>query len=167
MKDYAKIILYAYPLLATVEQDYEEHIRNRAILSYGDRRNAEETAEYLAGEIISMRSLEWLKARVSEVFDKLTDEERALVKIRYCGKSKRLQSGKDGAGQRIGAWTERTYFRRQARLGEKLGELLALAGVTEEVYLNEFAQMELFEKISRYLSAKKEEKISARERRSV
>ncbi len=167
MKEYAKIILYAYPLLATVERDYEEHIRNRAILSYGDRWNAQQTAEYLAGEIICMRRLEWLKARLSEVFAKLTDEERVLVKIRYCGKSKKSRSEKNEAEQRIATWTERTYFRRQARLGEKLGALLTLAGVTEEVYLNEFSQMEMFEKISRYLSAKKEGKISARERRRI
>ncbi|MBP3422500.1 MAG: hypothetical protein J6K86_01910, partial [Clostridia bacterium] len=54
LKNYVKIILYAYPLLKTVEKDYEEHIGNKALLSYDGRWTAEQTAEYIAGEILEM-----------------------------------------------------------------------------------------------------------------
>ncbi len=158
MKNYAKVLLYAYPLLRTVGRDYEEHIKNKAVLSYDSRKSASELAEYLAGEILQMRNLEWLKARVEEILQKLSEEERSLVAMRYFGKR-----GKNREG--TGAWTERTYFRRQQRLGEKLVGMLSLSGVTEEVFLREFATIEPFKTIGRKVEEGRDEKISARERR--
>ncbi len=155
MKNYAKAILYGYPLLKTVEQDYEEHIKNKAVLSYFSPQGAEGLAEYLAEEIIEMRKLEWLKGKVEEVLRKLTDLERVLVGIRYFGKRKA-----DGNC----AWTERTYFRKQQRLGDKITGLLTQHGLTEEVFLNEYANIQPFQKISKKLEDGKDKKISARER---
>ncbi len=169
MKNYVKAILYAYPLLATVEQDYEVHIRNRALLSYDNGKSAVAVATYLAGEILEMRRLEWLKARVGEVLQGLTDVERTLVAIRYFGKKKRLKSllkkPREGNPLRSPVWTERTYFRRQQRLGEKLCGLFALSGITEEVFLREFLKISLFNKIYRGVEEGKDRKISAGERR--
>ncbi len=159
MKDYVKAILYAYPLLKTVGKDYEEHIKNRALLSYAPRRSALATAEYLAGEILEMRKLEWLKDKLDGVLLGLTDLERTLLAVRYFGKKKTPQ---DLTGN--GLWKERTYFRKQSRLGEKVTSALTLTGVTEEIYARDFENMALFGKIQRFLSAGKDKKISARER---
>ncbi len=152
MKNYAKVILYAYPLFQTVGKDYEEHIRNKALLSYDSPYSAEALAEYLAGEILQMRRLEWLKAKVEEALGKLDAVERTLVAVRYFGRRKKglPKKGTDNplAGK---AWTERTYFRRQRRLGEKLGGLLAQVGLTEAVYEREFASLEPFAKIAKYV----------------
>ena len=52
MEKYLKAVLYAYPFLETVEQDYDEHIKNKAVLSYRGDKSAEELAVYIAGEII-------------------------------------------------------------------------------------------------------------------
>ncbi len=167
MKNYAKAILYAYPLLATVEEDYESHIKNKALLSYDTRKSAVEVATYLAGEILEMRRLEWLKGKVAEVLSKLTDVERTLVGIRYFGKTKKLKTllQKPKESLRKPLWTERTYFRRQRRLGEKLCGLFTLCGVTEEVFLKEFLPMELFRKIYGGVEAGRDKKIGANERR--
>ncbi len=165
MKDYAKVLLYAYPLLKTVGQDYEEHIRNRAILSYQSRFSAEALTEYLAEEILKMRRLEWLKGKIEEVLDGLSDVERELVALRYFGKRKKTLSTASCNPLKGKAWTERTYFRRQAKLGDKLHSLLTLAGVTEEVYQREFASMDIFSKIQQYVEKGKDKKISADERR--
>ena len=149
MKKYVKIILHAYPFLKTIEKDYEEHIRNRALLSYEERWTAQQTAEYLAEEILNMRRLEWLKDRIEKMLSRLTDVERALTEIRYFGKGRRLKSflekQKNPLTKR--GWTERSYFRYQERLGEKLSSLLVLNGVTEEVYERELAPIDVIQKI--------------------
>ena len=146
MKNYAKIILYAYPLLETVEKDYEEHIGNKAILSYDGRWTAEQMAEYLAGEILEMRRLEWLKNTVRERLERLSEEERTLIAIRYFGKRKDLKKLLDKKGK---GWTERSYFRRQAKLLGKLKEAFALAGITEDVYVREFSDMDIFKRVEK------------------
>ncbi len=149
MKKYAKMILYAYPMLKTVERDYEEHIRNKALLSYDSRKTAVELAEYLAGEILEMRRLEWLKAKVEESIQKLNEVERTLLFGKYFGRRGELKKLlRPPRGERSTGWTERTYFRRQQRLGEKISSLFTLCGLTEEVFLREFASMRLFEKIA-------------------
>ncbi len=157
MKNYAKVLLYAYPLLKTVEKDYEEHIKNKAILSYGSNLSAEEMAEYLAGEILEMRRLEWLKGKLEEVFAKLNAVEKTLLSIRYFGEVDKLKrlTGRVSVKNPLAPknWTERTYFRKQIRLGEKLAALLLSVGLTEEVYLRDFARVEIFMKIQRYLAA--------------
>ncbi|MBO5277074.1 MAG: hypothetical protein J6B05_00295 [Clostridia bacterium] len=167
LKNYVKIILYAYPLLKTVEKDYEEHIGNKALLSYDGRWTAEQTAEYIAGEILEMRRLEWLKEKVKEVLASLTDVEKTLVSIRYFGKSKRIKTflKEEKNPLKSGKWTERSYFRRQARLGDKIGGAFALAGLTEEVFLEDFAHIEIFKRVAQLLEKRKNETISANERR--
>ncbi len=165
MKNYAKVLLYAYPLLKTVGTDYEEHIRNKALLSYDSRLTAEGLAEELAGEIIKMRRLEWLKAKIEEVLAGLSDVERELVALRYFGKSKKKAGTALRNPLKGRSWTERTYFRRQLRLGDKLGSMLLLAGVSEEIYLREFREMDIFAKIHQCVEAGKDKKISAGERR--
>ena len=57
MENYLKTVLYAYPLLATVGEDYAEHIRNKAVLSYHSSRSTENLAEYLAQEILRKNDL--------------------------------------------------------------------------------------------------------------
>ncbi len=167
MKNYAKVVLYAYPLLKTVEEDYETHVKNKALLSYG--KNAEKIATYLAGEILEMRRLEWLKRKVGEVLEKLTEVERTLVAIRYFGKTKRIKAlfQKPRVDNPLNKkfWTERTYFRKQQRLGEKLCSLLALCGVTEELFMREYLPIEPFQKIYRGVEAGRDRKISCNERR--
>ena len=144
-----------------MEKDYEEHIGNRAILSYEGRWTAEQTAEYLAKEILEMRRLEWLKHTVQEILANLSDVEKTLVAIRYFGKRKGvkalLQDEKNPL--KNSGWTERSYFRKQAKLGDKLTEAFVLAGLTEEVFREEFAEMDLFKKVARALEkrARKEE----------
>lgn len=150
MKNYVKIILHAYPFLKTVEEDYEEHIKNRALLSYDGRWTAEQTAEYLVNEILNMRRLEWLKRKIERVLDKLTDVERTLVEIRYFGKTRKLKSFLEKEKNPLSKrrWTERGYFRFQERLGNKIASLLILEGLTEERFERELAPIDVIEKIA-------------------
>ena len=154
VKNFVKIILYAYPLLKTVEKDYEEHIANKALLSYDGRWTAEQTAEYLAKEIIEMRRLEWLKGKVKRVLDKLTEEERALVEVRYFRKNKNRLSEVCREKTTGKLWSERKYFRRQERLSKKLEAMVKGVGLTEETFQEEFANTELIDSVRRFVERK-------------
>lgn len=136
LKEYVKAVLYVYPLLKTVETDYAEHIKIRALLSYRSPKTTEEQLEYLANEIIEKRRLQTLKHIVEHVLDKLCDEERALVWARYFTKKEkiRLQDGADSMS---------TYFRKQSRLYTKLCAMFGVAGLTEEKFDREYAPMAL------------------------
>ena len=169
MENYAKVVLYAYPLLKTVGDDYAVHIRNKAVLSYESRLTTEQLAEYLAGEIIEKNSLEWLKDTVAKVIAKLSEEERTLLDIRYFGKTKKLRDFLKGQAQKRKnggeGCSQRMYFRRQQRLADKLGAMLYYAGVTQKVYDEHFKNMGIFRKLHLFVEQGKDKKISADERR--
>ncbi len=149
-------MLYAYPLLKTVGQDYEQHIRNKALLSYDGKWNTVRLAEYLAEEILRKERLEWLKGVIDKVLDKLSETERALVALRYFGKRRKKRPCADGGtaqGQTncIPAWSDRTYFRMQRKLSQKVGAMLTAAGLTERVFERELAPIEMIAKIHRFV----------------
>ena len=105
MENYLKTVLYAYPLLKTVGEDYAEHIRNKAVLSYNSSLKTEDLAEYLAKEILRKNNLLWLRGAIEGVLAKLDDTERALIAARYFGK-KKIPLHKAGEQE----WSDRTYF---------------------------------------------------------
>lgn len=102
LENYTKVVLYAYPLLRTVGEDYAEHIRNKALLSYDSAMTTERLAEYLAEEILCKERLEWLKRTVEDVLSRLSDVERTLVAIRYFGKTKKSAPIRAGQKRRRG-----------------------------------------------------------------
>ena len=144
MENYLKTVLYAYPLLKTVEEDYAEHIRNKAVLSYNSRLTTEDLAEYLAKEILRKNNLVWLRGAIEGVLKRLDDTERALVEARYFGK-KKIPLHKDGEQE----LSDRTYFRQQQKVGEKVGGMLIVAGVTKEFFDTRLEGVELIRKIHR------------------
>ena len=164
MENYVKVILYGYPLLKTVGQDYEAHVRNKAVLSYNSPMTAEGLAEYLAEEILEMRRLEWLKGTVEEVLGRLQEEERELISMRYFGQIKRLRSFLKRKAEEEG-WSERKYFRKQKSLEKKFASMLKSAGVTKEIYAAELADTDIFRKIHIFVEKGRDKKISADERR--
>ena len=158
--------MYVYPLLGTVEKDYEEHIRNKALLSYDSSTTARRLAEYLAEEILAMRKLEWLKGKVEELLNGLSDVERILVRIRYFGQRKKIQALKARQGQEEkGGWSERSYFRRQARLAQKIGATLEKLGLSEEIYNRELLGLEIVKKIHNFVELGKDKRICTEEKR--
>ena len=169
MENYAKVVLYSYPLLKTVGRDYEEHIRNKAILSYTGAVDTERLAEYLAGEILRKEKLERLKTVIERIFETLDEEERALLAIRYFGKSDKLKKWKAGAYCKEGkkaARSERQYFRLQNRLSEKVGAMLKRFGVTAESFEKEYADIDIFRRIQKLVEDGKDGKISRREKQA-
>ena len=155
LENYIKAVLYAYPLLKTVGEDYAEHIKNKAVLSYYTPRGTEKLAEYLAEEILRKNCLLWLREAIASTLEKLSGLERLLIEIRYFGKKRNealTYRGKDGVEK---PWSERKYFRCQQRLGEKIGGMLTVAGLTKDWFEKNLLGVELIGKIYRYLEAGK------------
>lgn len=164
VKNYVKAVLYGYPLLETVSEDYQVHIENKAALSVRTDKSAFELAVELAGEVCEKRDLEWLKGCVESALDMLTDVEKTLITIRYFGKRRKIKKSLLAIDERpkteIAAWSERKYFRFQSRLSEKVGAIMNRLGVTEEVFEKKFAKTDIFEKIYRFVCEGKDQKIA-------
>ncbi len=167
MNTYVKAVLYAYPFLKTVEEDYEEHIKNRALLSYRSNKTAEELAYAIAEDILEKDKLVRLKGQIERVLERLSDVERTLVGVRYFGKKRKINRPIEVRGEerksRYFDWSERKYFRVQSRLVNKLRALFVAVGLTRERFEKELAHTELFEKICRYVEGRNT-KISREER---
>ena len=159
MENYIKTVLYAYPLLKTVGEDYAAHIRNKAVLSYNSRFTTEKLAEYLAEEILRKNSLVCLKEKIDSVLHKLSDMERELIAVRYFGK-RNAKAGLDKPLDDKG-WNERKYFRFMQRLSEKIGGMLKVAGVTREFFEGELLPIEVIGKIHRFVEEGKEKRLKA------
>ncbi len=154
MENYAKAVLYAYPLLETVDKDYEEHIYNKAILSYRSEKRAEELAEYIAGEILEQRKLVWLKDLLERALRGLNETENAFIAVRYFGKGGKIKRAFAPATEKEGALSESKYFRLQRKLGNKIGERLVALGLTKEVFERDFGKMKIFQGIFRRMERK-------------
>ena len=168
MENYTKVVLYAYPFLQTAEKDYEDHIRNKAILSFDSSVPAENLAEYIAEEILQKQRLKWLKGVIERAIGKLSDVEKTLVAIRYFGKRRKIhvyrRQNELQSGTRNRGWSERMYFRHQQKLGDKIGGLLKLEGLTADVYERDFQSVEFISKIHNFVQEGRDRKISVGER---
>ena len=156
LERYVKILLYTYPLLKTVEKDYEECISNKALLSYGNGKSAEETAMEIAYEIVCQRKFSWLKETLKGVIERLSEVERALVEVRYFGKKRTrlLEVCKEKSTGRL--WSERKYFRCQDRLSQKLEAMIKRA-VSEEIFERDFASTDLIEAVGKFVQKKEDQ----------
>ncbi len=172
MKEYAKVVLYAYPILKKMGQEYQIHISNSALLSYRSKKSAEELVEYLAKEIICKQRLEWLKGFLDRVLDKLDETERALVKVRYFSPCKSRKTGGErtetsAVFSKIAAWSDSTYYRRQTKLSEKIEKTLADEGLTEEIFQRDFAFIDILAAVARFVQRGGDGAFGKRERNYV
>lgn len=169
VKNYVKAVLYGYPLLETVSEDYQAHIENKAALSVRTDKSALELAVDLAREVCEKHDFEWLKACVESALDMLTDVEKTLIAVRYFGKRRKIKKTLPQKSElpktEIAAWSERKYFRFQKRLFEKVSAILKRLGLTEEVFQAKFAKTDIFEKIYRFVCEGKDQKIAQRAQR--
>ena len=163
MDTYVKAVLYVYPRLEKIEKDYEEHIKNKAFLSYDYRSATEVLTEYIAGEIIRKNLIGDLKGRVERALEKLSTEEKFLLELRYFGRKKALAEYCEKC-VRKSMGSERNYYRRQNRTLGKISALLKLGGLTEEYFLREYACFGWLTSVCRYIDEGKADAASARDK---
>lgn len=162
-EQYVKVLLYAYPTLQTLIEQFREHIYERAVRSYGGRKDAESAATYIAEQIISMQTLEWVQQTLEKVFSRLSQAERLMVQIRYFGlkrKSAKGQLAKEGKQ----FLCERSYFRAQEKLLKKIAALLQAAWLDKEYFDKQVADIEELKHIRRYVQRGRDQRLFKREK---
>ena len=160
--------LYAYPQLDRVGRDYEEHIKNKALLSYGSKIATERLTEYLAEEIVRRQNVLRLKAVLDKIVFSLSEEEKTLLDVRYFGKVDKVK--RVFAAWRAGLcslsfkpWSERTYYRKQARLLKKIMAQIKQAGIDEKTFDEDYLPVEYIAMLYQYLALGKEVTSSKKE----
>lgn len=150
--------------MAQMEKNYEEHILNKACLSFDNRRSGEFLVEELAGEVVKKEMIHELAILLNKVVSLLTERERYLLELRYFRRKKVLKGFEDKLGKTVFG-SVRRYFREQVRLLEKTARLMIRCGLTEEK-MEEFMEIEELRAIVKYIE-KGRDKASSRERALV
>ena len=169
MKKYVKVVLYAYPTLKMMGEEYQIHISNKALLSYKSQKPTEELVEYIAKEIICKQRLEWLKNLLEGLMDKLDETEKSLLYLRYFSpyRNRKKEEGQSKVFLGIAAWSDSTYYRRQTRLAQKIETMLEGAGFSEEIFERDFAFIDVFRCIARFMERGGEDALRKKERAAV
>lgn len=174
-----KVILYTYSKLSEIERDYESHIRLKALTSYDYRRSTEKIAEYIATQVVLKGLFRQLRECAERALNGLTEEENLLLGLRYFGKMEQLKkgvrrictaySGKERKEKILSflalkkVWSERTYFRKQKVLLEKICRKFESIGMTREKFEEEYGEIELFNGVKRFLESEKENALTGKE----
>lgn len=138
-----------------IVEDSEEHIKNKAYMSFDDRKNAEKLAEYVAGEIIKKRLTEELEKRIGAILEKLNENELFLLETRYFRRKRKVKEFYERLGKEpLGS--KRTYFRRQERLLKKLTGLFLTAGLNEKEFTERYANVGILFSVLKYIKADRE-----------
>lgn len=153
MKEYVEALLYVYPRLGEMQEDYGQHIENKAILSSNGKTATDRLIEYLAREILEKRKLESIERALRGVIGGLSDRERFLLELRYFRRRSLLLAGARAFRGKLGS--RRNYPRLQERLLKKIGERLRLVGLTEKRFLSEYVEIPCVGAVYRRLLARK------------
>lgn len=135
MKDYQKVILYIYPKIDRIVKDIEGIIWSQAC-SYYSYESAESVAENIAEYISLKNSLLTLKDGIKDILERFSFEELYLLEYKYFKRKKRLEGEfKDFSLD----YNERTYFRKQIKILDKVNSELIREGFTLDWFLENFS----------------------------
>lgn len=162
-RDFAKVLLYAYPKLPQLAEAVSVGAMNKAMLSFRCREGALEAAERVAKEIFIKIGLEEVYGALTEILGSLGEEENFLLEYKYF-RRKKLLKGYTG----VFPASERSYFRRQNALLDKICFRLGLCGWTEKRFSETFGGFPPFMRLYRAIKEGRERLLSAkRERRGI
>lgn len=140
MKDYQKVLLYAYPKLGRMAEDIGQIVRAGAVASCFGKESALACAERLMGYNFLREQLLFLKGELDGICAALDREERFLLEYKYFRRRKELVSYAD---LRLNC-SERTYFRRQQRLSRTVNAEFVRRGLTEAWFFEAFSGVPFF-----------------------
>ncbi len=131
MKEYQKILLYLYPRLKRLIRCAGEVIEGRALASGGEP-DTQACAEHILGLVAFRNALLCAYGEMDGLLACLTREEAYLLEYKYFRRKRMLEG--EFAEVRLDC-SERTYFRRQARLESKLNALFVRRGMDEAWFM--------------------------------
>ena len=138
MKDYQKVILLMSPRLERLIREIGQCVEAKARSSYNGRESAEACVEGILRLLYAKDAFLVLREKAESIYAQLTREERYFLEYKYFRRKKVLE--KEFADFSFD-YCERTYYRRQRRLGEKLNSLFMRAGMTEEWFKKVFSDI--------------------------
>lgn len=150
VKEYQKAILLVSPRLEKLIGEIGQCVEARARSSYNGRESAEGCIKGILRLLYAKDAFLVLREKVKEVYAQLTREELYMLEYKYFRRKKKLEG--EFADLRCN-YCERTYYRRQRKLGVRLNSLFLRAGMTEEWFAKTFSDvpymMRLWEKVRR------------------
>ena len=178
MDGYIKTAFYLYPKLEKMEKEYQQHIVNKAYLSYAPSVSAERLAEYIAEQIIEKELLLKLKGVLDGVWKRLSASDKGAIALKFFGKAwrkfllladKQAEAGQAEVGgacltaeeSRTAEWWERKKrsLRKKGQAAvEKARKIFERIGLTEERFVAEYCQVEWVRKIYRRFKALEKKK---------
>ncbi len=147
-----------------MEKNYQEHILNKACLSFDNRKSGEFLAEELATEVVKKAMIRELKGILDKVVSFLTEKERYMLELRYFRRKRTLESFAKKFGQAVFG-SVRGYFREQVRLLEKTARLMIRCGLNKK-NIEDYMEIDEIKAIVKYIE-KGRDKASPRERALV
>ena len=137
MKEYQTVMLFIYPKLERFSNDVKKLVDALAC-ECGCGEDAEKSVRRVM-EYMYVRDLFIvLKSDLDEVFSLLTEEEKFMLEYKYFRRRKVL--GGEFAAVQMNC-SERTYFRRQNRLENKLNALFLQRGMTQEWFEEKYGNI--------------------------
>ena len=145
--EYVRALLYAYPKMKMLADAVREGARVRAVLSFRFPRDTLSRMEGIAADMeYAERLLVW-KGELDHILSGCDEDELFLLEYKYFRRRRVLDSmNKDGAL----SCSERSYFRHQNAVLEKVAGALIRRGCTKEAFYSDF---EGFSPVMRIVSA--------------
>lgn len=160
--DYVKTLLYSYSKLSELAEAVGSGAEVKAMLSFRGKEDALLLAERIAEEIVMSKKLSLLKEELDGALSGLSERENFLLEYKYF-RRKKLLKGK--YRDFILNCSERSYFRMQNALLQKIAFRLLSVGLTRERFLSEFKDFPPFMRVLRALSEGKDRVVVTNRRR--
>ena len=138
LKEYQAVLLYVYPKLERIEEHIGQLVEAKARASYAGKESTEACAKKMIEYLCIKDCFAQVRASLSEILAALSREERYLLEYKYF-RRKRVLEG-EFAGMCC-SFAERTYYRRQRRLAEKLNGELIRRGMDEAWFMRTFGDV--------------------------
>lgn len=138
LKEYQAVLLYVYPKLERLEENIGQLVEAKARASYAGKESTEACAKKMIEYLYVKDCFAWVRASLNEVLASLTKEERYLLEYKYFRRKKMLEG--EFAGMCC-PFAERTYYRRQRKLADKLNGELIRRGMDEAWFMRTFGEV--------------------------
>lgn len=160
---FVKVLLYAYPKLRAIARSVSAAVENQAVLSFRSKESALVTAEKIVKEMMLQCNLEHVAEALDRVLERLSEEELFFLEYKYFRRNSLLKGKFSGYAPKC---CERSYYRKQGALLQKVHFLSAAQGWTEDRFFEAFGEFSYFMKLYRALQNGKEQAISVRRKKS-
>lgn len=138
VKAYQKVLLLVWPKLKKLTENIGQYAQAKAYASFSGKETAEKCVQKILDYMYIRDCFAALQEKMKEVLKKLNKEEMYLLEYKYFRRKKVLERDYNDI---CCEYCERTYYRRQKRLGEKLNHLFLLNGMDEEWFLRTFSSV--------------------------